>query len=98
MSRRPLPPFTHATAGEKARLAEAAWSSRDPAGVALAYTPDSQGRNRAEFINGRAGIEAFLTRTGLPIALPPGGRRLYVNDSTTEAIIGRLEPDSKHPF
>jgi nuclear transport factor 2 (NTF2) superfamily protein len=30
--------------------------------VALAYTPDSAWRNRAEFINGRIEIEAFLTR------------------------------------
>ncbi|KPF89534.1 nuclear transport factor 2 family protein [Novosphingobium sp. AAP93] len=62
MSRPPLPPFTDATAAEKARLAEDGWNSRDPARVALAYTPDSQWRNRAEFISGRAEIEAFLTR------------------------------------
>ena len=62
MSRPPLPPFTEATAAEKARLAEDAWNSRDPARVALAYTPDSQWRNRAEFIHGREEIEAFLTR------------------------------------
>ncbi|GAB1584511.1 DUF1348 family protein [Phyllobacterium phragmitis] len=60
--RPPLPPFTEATAIEKVRLAEDAWNGRDPTKVALAYTPDSQWRNRAEFINGRAGIEAFLTR------------------------------------
>jgi len=60
--RPPLPPFTEATAIEKVRLAEDAWNGRDPAKVALAYTPDSQWRNRAEFINGRAEIEAFLTR------------------------------------
>ena len=57
-----MPPFTDATAAEKARLAEDAWNSRDPARVALAYTPDSAWRNRAEFINGRAAIEAFLAR------------------------------------
>ncbi len=62
MSRPPFPPFTDATAAEKARLAEDAWNSRDPARVALAYTPDSQWRNRAEFISGRAEIEAFLAR------------------------------------
>ena len=62
MSRPPLPPFTDATAAEKARLAEDGWNSRDPARVALAYTPDSQWRNRAEFISGRGEIEAFLTR------------------------------------
>lgn len=61
MSRPPLPPFSDTTAADKARLAEDAWNSRDPARVALAYTPDSQWRNRAEFIVGRAQIEAFLT-------------------------------------
>ena len=43
-------------------MAEDAWNSRDPARVALAYTPDSRWRNRAAFITGRAAIEAFLTR------------------------------------
>src|SRR5258708_1713455 len=62
MSRPPLPPFTAETAAQKARLAEDGWNSRDPAKVALAYTPDSVWRNRAEFLQGRAAIEAFLTR------------------------------------
>ncbi len=62
MSRPPLPPFTDETAAQKARLAEDAWNSREPARVALAYTSDSQWRNRAEFITGRAQIEAFLAR------------------------------------
>ena len=62
MSRPPLPPFTDETAAQKARMAEDAWNSRDPARVALAYTPDSRWRNRAAFITGRAAIEAFLTR------------------------------------
>jgi nuclear transport factor 2 (NTF2) superfamily protein len=62
MSRPPLPPFTDETAAQKARLAEDAWNSRDPARVALAYTPDSQWRNRAEFLAGRPAIEAFLAR------------------------------------
>ncbi len=62
MSRPPLPPFTDETAAQKARLAEDAWNSRDPARVALAYTTDSRWRNRAEFIAGRAEIEAFLCR------------------------------------
>jgi nuclear transport factor 2 (NTF2) superfamily protein len=62
MSRPPLPPFNAETAAQKARMAEDAWNSRDPARVALAYTPDSQWRNRAEFPRGRAEIEAFLTR------------------------------------
>lgn len=62
MSRPPLPPFTDATAAQKARLAEDAWNSRDPARVALAYTVDSRWRNRAEFITGRDEIEKFLGR------------------------------------
>jgi nuclear transport factor 2 (NTF2) superfamily protein len=60
--RPPLPPFTEVSATEKVRLAEDVWNSRDPAEVALAYTPDSAWRNRAEFVNGRTAIEAFLTR------------------------------------
>lgn len=62
MSRPPLPPFTHETATQKVRMAEDAWNGRDPARVALAYTPDSRWRNRAEFLTGRAEIQAFLTR------------------------------------
>jgi uncharacterized protein len=62
MSRPPLPPFTQQSAAEKVRLAEDGWNSRDPARVALAYTADSAWRNRADFLNGRAAIEAFLTR------------------------------------
>ena len=60
--RSPLPPFTRETATQKVRLAEDAWNTRDPQRVALAYTPDSRWRNRAEFPRGRAEIEAFLTR------------------------------------
>ncbi len=62
MSRPALPPFDVDTAAQKARMAEDAWNSRDPTRVALAYTVDSRWRNRAEFIHGRAEIEAFLTR------------------------------------
>jgi len=62
MSRPPLPPFTDETAAQKVRMAEDAWNSRDPGKVALAYTVDSRWRNRAEFIRGRAEIEAFLAR------------------------------------
>jgi nuclear transport factor 2 (NTF2) superfamily protein len=58
----PTPPFTEATAAEKVRLAEDSWNSRDPARVALAYTRDSQWRNRAEFLAGRPEIEALLAR------------------------------------
>ncbi|MDQ0249422.1 nuclear transport factor 2 (NTF2) superfamily protein [Sphingomonas kyeonggiensis] len=62
MPRPPLPPFTETTAIEKVRAAEDGWNSRDPARVALAYTPDCRWRNRVEFPVGRAEIEAFLTR------------------------------------
>ena len=61
-ARPPLPPFSRETATLKVRLAEDAWNSRDPKRVALAYTTDSQWRNRAEFPRGRAEIEAFLSR------------------------------------
>ncbi len=57
----PLPPFTEATAREKIQLAEDAWNSQDPDKVSLAYTPDSEWRNRSEFINGRDEIRAFLS-------------------------------------
>ncbi|MEQ1509958.1 MAG: nuclear transport factor 2 family protein [Sphingopyxis sp.] len=62
MSRPPFPPFTEETARAKVRAAEDGWNGRDPARVALAYTKDSQWRNRAEFPRGRAEIEAFLAR------------------------------------
>src|SRR5512147_2684817 len=62
MSRPPLPPFTAEAAAQKARAAEDAWNSRDPQRVAQAYTADSRWRNRSEFFQGRAAIEAFLTR------------------------------------
>ena len=62
MNRPPIPPFTDGTAKQKARAAEDAWNSRDPARVALAYTPDSRWRNRSEFLRGRTEIEAFLTQ------------------------------------
>lgn len=60
--RLPLPPFTEETAREKVQLAEDAWNSCDPERVALAYTEDSEWRNRADFINGRREIIEFLTR------------------------------------
>jgi hypothetical protein len=61
-ARPPLPPFDRENAAKKARLAEDAWNSRDPARVALAYTEDSRWRNRDEFFTGREAIVAFLTR------------------------------------
>lgn len=60
--RPPLPPFTRETAAQKVRLAEDAWNTRDPERVALAYTPDSVWRNRAEFVTGREDITRFLER------------------------------------
>lgn len=60
MSRPPLPPFTEETAREKVRLAEDGWNSRDAAKVALAYTLDTNWRNRAHFVTNRQEAEAFL--------------------------------------
>ena len=62
MSRPPFPPFDATTAAQKARMAEDAWNSRDPARVALAYTPDTVWRNRSEFLTGRADVQQFLAR------------------------------------
>jgi len=62
MRKPPLPPFSAETASQKARMAEDAWNTRDPARVVLAYTEDSRWRNRSEFLVGRDAIEAFLTR------------------------------------
>ena len=62
MNRPPLPPFTAETAAQKVRMAEDAWNTRDRVRVGLGYTPDSRWRNRVEFLQGRAEIEAFLTR------------------------------------
>ncbi|WP_295516535.1 nuclear transport factor 2 family protein [uncultured Pseudomonas sp.] len=61
-ARPPVPPFTLESARQKVRAAEDGWNSRDPAKVALAYTADSRWRNRTDFLQGRAAIEAFLTR------------------------------------
>jgi nuclear transport factor 2 (NTF2) superfamily protein len=60
--RLPLPPFTEETARQKVQMAEDAWNSRDPERVSLAYTPDTEWRNRAEFPRGRAQVVDFLTR------------------------------------
>lgn len=61
-ARPPFPPFSEDTAILKVRAAEDSWNGRNPARVALAYTEDSRWRNRAEIFQGRAKIEAFLTR------------------------------------
>ena len=60
--RPPLPPFTQETAVRKVRLAEDGWNSRDPEKVALAYSLDSQWRNRAEFARNRDEARSFLER------------------------------------
>lgn len=60
--RAPFPPFTAETALQKVKAAEAAWNTRDPHRVAMAYTPDSEWRNRDEFFSGRAAIVEFLQR------------------------------------
>ncbi len=62
MTRPPVPPFTAETALRKVRAAEDAWNTRDPQRVALAYTPDTQWRNRDVFLTGRAEVVAFLER------------------------------------
>src|SRR3982074_2774110 len=62
MSRPPLPHSTKGTAAKKPGMAKAAWNSRDPERVALAYTEGSRWRNRSEFLVGRAAIAQFLTR------------------------------------
>ena len=61
-TRPPFPPFTRETAMQKVRMAEDGWNNRDPEKVALAYTADSQWRNRNEFLKGRAEIVEFLKR------------------------------------
>lgn len=58
----PLPPFTLATARQKVQAAEDAWNTRDPDRVALAYTEDTEWRNRSEFLHGREAVRAFLRR------------------------------------
>jgi uncharacterized protein len=58
----PLPPFTMETALQKVQLAEDAWNSKDPERVALAYTVDTEWRNRIDFINGREEVKAFLVK------------------------------------
>jgi hypothetical protein len=60
--RPPLPPFTEETALIKVQAAENAWNSRDPERVSLAYTEDTEWRNRTEFIHGREEVVEFLKR------------------------------------
>lgn len=56
-----IPPFTLETATAKVRMAEDAWNSRDPQRVSMAYSEDSEWRNRSTFLKGREEIRAFLT-------------------------------------
>jgi uncharacterized protein len=58
----PLPPFTRETALQKVQMAEDAWNSKDPDRVCLAYTIDTEWRNRSEFISGREAVKQFLQR------------------------------------
>ena len=60
--RPPVPPFDEETARQKVKAAQDAWNSRDPEKVSMAYTEDSQWRNRDEFFVGREEIKAFLER------------------------------------
>lgn len=62
MTRPPIPPFDKDSAAQKVRMAEDAWNTRQPEKVALAYTPDSQWRNRAERFEDRDRIVDFLSR------------------------------------
>ncbi len=59
-ARPPLPPFTAESAAQKVQAAENAWNLRDPDRVVLAYTEDTEWRNRAEFLHGRDEVRAFL--------------------------------------
>ena len=56
-----IPPFTEETAGQKVQMAENAWNTKDPEKVSLAYTIDTEWRNRDQFVNGRAEVVRFLT-------------------------------------
>jgi nuclear transport factor 2 (NTF2) superfamily protein len=56
----PIPPFTLETALQKVQAAEDAWNTKDPEKVCLAYTIDTEWRNRTEFINGREAVKQFL--------------------------------------
>ena len=92
-TRPPLPPFTQETAIQKVRMAEDGWNSRDPERVALAYALDSRWRNRAEFVNGRQEIVAFLTRKWakeLDYRYDPTSRDYVYNLRTKEYAMGPI--------
>jgi len=58
----PIPPFTMETALQKVQAAEDTWNTKDPERVSVAYTIDTEWRNRTDFINGRQEVKAFLKR------------------------------------
>jgi uncharacterized protein len=58
----PIPPFDLESARKKVQAAEDAWNSKDPERVSLAYSVDTEWRNRSEFINGREAVKTFLTK------------------------------------
>ncbi len=60
MKKFPLPPFNEETAKQKVQMAEDAWNSKDPVTVSMAYTEDTEWRNRTSFINGRKEVQEFL--------------------------------------
>ena len=79
-----VPPFTRETAAAKVRKAEDNWNSRDPEKVALGYTVDSKWRNRAEFVNGRADIIAFLVTSAALVTPSENGYPLMALDHPGE--------------
>ena len=58
----PLPPFSEETARQKVQMAEDAWNSKDPVKISLAYSKDTEWRNRSEFLKGREEVQQFLSR------------------------------------
>lgn len=58
----PFPPFGHDTATQKVQMAEDAWNTRDPERVCMAYSEDTEWRNRSEFLSGREEVKQFLYR------------------------------------
>ena len=58
----PLPPFTMETALEKVQMAQDSWNTKDPEIICMAYSIDTEWRNRTEFMNGREEVKQFLKR------------------------------------
>ncbi|MDY0905423.1 nuclear transport factor 2 family protein [Pedobacter sp. CFBP9032] len=56
----PVPPFSYDSAVKKVMLAEQAWNSHNPEVVCMAYTLNTEWRNRSEFISGREEVKVFL--------------------------------------